>query len=202
MNFIISFFSGVYDFLLSLTNWPLAFLLLAGGLFFTLRMLFVQVRLFPEAWRVVLEKPKTPGSVSSFGALMVSTASRVGTGNIIGVSVAICAGGPGAVFWMWLTAMIGGAAAFVESTLAQIYKRRNPDGSSYGGPSCYIETACKSKFLAVVFALALIFTYGVGYNMLASYNLQSSFSVFSFYKKFDWICWAFGGGIAVLFFLA
>ena len=202
MNFIISFFSGVYDFLLSLTNWPLAFLLLAGGLFFTLRMLFVQVRLFPEAWRVVLEKPKTPGSVSSFGALMVSTASRVGTGNIIGVSVAICAGGPGAVFWMWLTAMIGGAAAFVESTLAQIYKRRNPDGSSYGGPSCYIESACKSKFLAVVFALALIFTYGVGYNMLASYNLQSSFSVFSFYKKFDWICWAFGGGIAILFFLA
>ena len=185
-----------------MTNWPLAFLLVTGGLFFTFRMLFVQIRLFPEAWRVVMEKPKTPGSVSSFGALMVSTASRVGTGNIIGVSVAICSGGPGAVFWMWLTAMIGGAAAFVESTLAQIYKRRNPDGSSYGGPSCYIESTCKSKFLAVFFALALIFTYGVGYNMLASYNLQSSFEVFSFYKKFDGVCWAFGGTVAVLFFVS
>ena len=202
MNSVAGFFSGIYDFLLSMTNWPLAFLLVIGGLFFTFRMLFVQIRLFPEAWRVVMEKPKTPGRVSSFGALMVSTASRVGTGNIIGVSVAICSGGPGAVFWMWLTAMIGGAAAFVESTLAQIYKRCNPDGSSYGGPSCYIESACKSKFLAVVFALALIFTYGVGYNMLASYNLQSSFEVFSFYKKFDWVCWAFGGTVAVLFFVS
>ncbi len=197
-----SFLNTIYDFLLSLTNWPLAFLLLAGGLYFTIRTFGVQLRMFAESWRVVLEKPQKAGSVSSFGALMVSTASRVGTGNIIGVSVAICAGGPGAVFWMWITAMIGGAAAFVESTLAQIYKRRNPDGSSYGGPACYIETACKSKFLAIVFTLALIFTYGVGYNMLASYNLQSSFEVFGFYKKYDWICWAFGGVTALLFFAA
>ena len=202
MEVIANLFNSIYSFLLSLTNWPLAFVLLAGGIYFTLRTLFVQIRLLPEAWKVVLEKPSTPGSVSSFGALMVSTASRVGTGNIIGVSVAICSGGPGAVFWMWLTAMIGGAAAFVESTLAQIYKRRNADNSSYGGPSCYIETACKSKFLAIVFALALIFTYGVGYNMLASYNLQSSFSVFEFYGRYDWICWAFGLTAALLFFVS
>ena len=187
----------VYNFLLDCTNWPLAFLLLAGGLYFSFRTLFTQVRLFPEAWRVVLEKPSAPGRVSSFGALMVSTASRVGTGNIIGVSTAICLGGPGAVFWMWITALIGGAAAFVESTLAQIYKRRNADGSSYGGPSCYIESACKSKFLAIVFAVALIFTYGVGYNMLASYNLQSSFQVFEFYGKYEWMGY---NGLFVLIF--
>lgn len=187
----------IYDALMYLTGWPLAVILILGGLYFTLRTRFIQLRLFAESLRVVLEKPTGEGSVSSFGALMISTASRVGTGNIIGVSTAICIGGAGAVFWMWLTALIGGASAFVESTLAQIYKRRKADGGSYGGPSCYIETVCKSKFLAVVFALALIFTYGVGYNMLASYNLQSSFAAFDFYKPYH--CWIFGAVTAGLF---
>ena len=191
----------IYNFLLSLTNLPLAIVLLCGALYFMIRTKFVQGRLLKESIRVVMEKPKNRESISSFGALMISTASRVGTGNIIGVSVAICAGGPGAVFWMWLIALITGASAFVESTLAQIYKRKNPDGSSYGGPSFYIETACKSKFLAVVFAIALIFTYGVGYNMLASYNLQSAFEVFDFYKP-GVTCWVFGGVIAILFLFA
>ena len=186
-----------YNGLLYLTGWPLAAVLILGGLYFTVRTGFVQLRLLKEAINVILEKPAVQGSVSSFGALMISTASRVGTGNIIGVSTAICLGGSGAVFWMWITSLIGGASAFVESTLAQIYKRRNPDGSSYGGPACYIETACRSKFLAVIFALALIFTYGIGYNMLASYNLQSSFARFSFYKSY-W-CWIFGGITAALF---
>ena len=152
--------SHIYNSLMYLTGWPLAVLLIAGGLYFTFKTRFIQLRLFVESLRVVLEKPKGKESISSFGALMISTASRVGTGNIIGVSTAICFGGSGAVFWMWLTALIGGASAFVESTLAQIYKRRNPDGSCYGGPSFYIESACKSKFFAVVFAVALIFTYG------------------------------------------
>lgn len=187
----------IYNSLLYLTGWPLAVVLILGGLYFTVRTGFVQIRLLKEAINVVREKPAVSGSLSSFGALMISTASRVGTGNIIGVSTAICLGGAGAVFWMWLTALIGGASAFVESTLAQIYKRKNPDGSSYGGPSCYIETACRNKFLAVIFALALIFTYGVGYNMLASYNLQSSFERFSFYQPY-W-CWIFGGITAALF---
>ena len=114
---------------------------------------------------------------------MVSTASRVGTGNIVGVSTAICIGGYGAVFWMWVTAILGGASAFVESTLAQIYKRRNKDGSSYGGPSYYIETALHQRWLGVIFAIIIILTYAVGYNMLASYNLQSAFSGFSFYGE-------------------
>ncbi|MBO7667383.1 MAG: alanine:cation symporter family protein [Firmicutes bacterium] len=173
----------MYNFLLYLTGWPLALLLFCGGLYFTIRTKFPQFRLFKESIRVVGEKPATEGAISSFGALMISTASRVGTGNIIGVSTALCVGGPGAVFWMWVTAILGGASAFVESTLAQVYKKRNHEGGSYGGPAYYIQAALHSRPLAIIFCLALIFTYGVGYNMLASYNLQSSFSGFSFYKE-------------------
>lgn len=157
--------------------------LLAAGLIFTFRSKFIQIRMLGESFRVVKEKPKTKGSVSSFGALMISTASRVGTGNIVGVSTAICLGGYGAVFWMWVTAILGGASAFVESTLAQIYKRRNKDGTSYGGPSYYMESALRSRWLGVIFAVIIILTYAVGYNMLASYNLQSAFSGFSFYSE-------------------
>ena len=156
-------------------------LLLAAGLFFTFRSKFIQIRLLGESFRVVSEKPKTKGSISSFGALMISTASRVGTGNIVGVSTAICLGGYGAIFWMWLTAFLGSATAFVEGTLAQIYKKRAEDGSCYGGPSYYMETALRQRWLGVVFAIIIILTYAVGYNMLASYNLQSAFAGFSFY---------------------
>ena len=99
---------------------------------------------------------------------------------------------------MWVIAIVGGASAFVESTLAQIYKRRDASGGSYGGPSFYIESACKSKILAVLFAVALIFTYGVGYNMLASFNLQSSFAAFSFYRE-GITCWILGGIAAAAF---
>lgn len=157
--------------------------LLAAGLIFSFRSKFVQFRLLGESFRVISEKPKSEGSVSSFGALMISTASRVGTGNIVGVSTAICLGGMGAVFWMWVVALLGGASAFVESTLAQIYKRKNPDGSSYGGPSYYIETALRQRWLGIIFAIIVILTYAVGYNALASYNLQSAFSGFSFYVE-------------------
>lgn len=163
-------------------SYLLIILLLAVGLYFTVRTKFVQFRLFRESIRVVGEKPEKAGSVSSFQALMVSTASRVGTGNIIGISSAICGGGFGAVFWMWAIAIIGGASAFVESTLAQIYKRRDPEtGESYGGPSYYIEAALHSRPLAVVFAVSLIATYAGGFNMLAAYNLQSTFSGYGFY---------------------
>ena len=169
----------------------LIIMLLAVGLYFTVRTKFVQLRLFGESIRLVAEKPDEHGAVSSFKALMVSTASRVGTGNIVGVSVAICAGGYGAVFWMWLIALIGGASAFVESTLAQIYKKKGKNGS-YGGPAYYIEAALHSKPLAIAFAIFLILTYGVGFNMLASYNLQSTFAVYDFYNPqvFPWVAGA------------
>ena len=156
-------------------------LLVIAGVLLTILTKFPQFRMLAESIRVVMEKPANEDGMSSFGALMISTASRVGTGNIVGVSTAICLGGVGAVFWMWFIAIFGGASAYVESTLAQIYKRKNPDGSSYGGPSYYMETALKQRWLGVVFSVLIILTYAVGYNALASYNLQSTFAGFSFY---------------------
>ncbi|MDD5922506.1 MAG: alanine/glycine:cation symporter family protein [Eubacteriales bacterium] len=157
-------------------------ILIAFGLYFSFRTRFVQLRLFPESIRVLKEKP-SDGKISSFQALMVSTASRVGTGNIIGVSTAVCLGGPGAVFWMQLLAIIGGASAFIESTLAQIYKRGRSEKESYGGPGYYIEYALHQKWLGVLFVVFLILTYGFGFNMLCSYNLQSTFAGYSFYDE-------------------
>ncbi len=175
-----------------LYTYILVILLLAAGVYFTIRTGFIQFRMFGESIRVVGEKPHNAGSISSFQALMVSTASRVGTGNIIGISTAICCGGYGAVFWMWVIAIIGGASAFVESTLAQIYKRRDPHtGESYGGPSYYIEAALHSRPLAVLFAVTLILTYAGGFNMLAAYNLQSTFSGYAFYDP-DTTPWVIG----------
>ena len=167
----------------------LIIVLLACGFYFTIRTKFIQFGLLGEAFKVITEKPEGKDDVSSFQALMVSTASRVGTGNIVGVANAICLGGPGAVFWMWIIALIGGASAFIESTLAQIYKKRGSDGVSYGGPSYYIENAIGSRGLGVLFAVALIATYAVGFNMLASFNLQDSFRVYDFYVpgKTSWM---------------
>ena len=167
----------------------LIIVLLACGLYFTIRTKFIQFGLLGEAFKVITEKPEGKDDVSSFQALMVSTASRVGTGNIVGVANAICLGGPGAVFWMWILALIGGASAFIESTLAQIYKKRGSDGVSYGGPSYYIENAIGSRGLGVLFAVSLIATYAVGFNMLASFNLQDSFRVYDFYVpgKTSWM---------------
>ena len=179
MNFYTSFVSFMNNLLYQPYIVPL--FLIVAGLFFTVGTKFVQFRCFKESFRVVTEKPAEEGGISSFGALMVSTASRVGTGNIIGVSTALCTGGPGSIFWLWVTALLGGASAFVESTLAQIFKRRDEDGSSYGGPSYYMESALGRRWLGVIFAVIIILTYAVGYNMLASYNLQSCFATFSFY---------------------
>ncbi len=180
-----NFISNLND---ALYSYILIILLILGGLFFTIKTKFVQFRLFKEQIKAVTEKPSDGKGVSSFQALMVSTASRVGTGNIIGVSTALCLGGFGSVFWMWIIAIIGSASAFVESTLAQIYKKKGPDGC-YGGPAYYIQTALKNKPLAIVFTIFLILTYGFGFNMLASYNLQSTFSEYSFYngKTTPWI---------------
>ena len=177
-------------------SYLLIVMLVAVGLYYTLRTRLVQLRMFKETIRVILEKPVGKNAVSSFQALMVSTASRVGTGNIIGISTAICLGGYGAVFWMWVIAIVGGASAFIESTLAQIYKKRGEHGS-YGGPAYYIEAALGSRALAVIFSIALIATYGVGFNMLCAYNLQSTFIAYSFYNP-GTTPWIIGGVLAVL----
>ncbi|MBO7187365.1 MAG: sodium:alanine symporter family protein, partial [Clostridia bacterium] len=117
----------------ALYTYLLVILLIGAGIYFTIRSKFAQFRLLGQQIKSVTEKPKDGKGVSSFQALMVSTASRVGTGNIIGVSTALCLGGFGSMFWMWIIALIGAASAFVESTLAQIYKKKTPEGL-VGGP--------------------------------------------------------------------
>ncbi len=161
----------------SLYTWCLIYLLAGAGIFFTFRTRFVQIRLFGDSLRCMTEKKSSGKGVSSFQALMIATASRVGTGNMAGVATAIVIGGPGAAFWMWLMAVLGSASAFVESTLAQIYKKR--DGDSFkGGPAYYIERALGARWLGVVFAVSLIATFAFGFNGLQSYNIVSAFEYY------------------------
>lgn len=154
----------------------LLFLLLGTGLYFSIRSRFAQVRLMKEGFRILTEKAEVEDGkrqVSSFQALMISTASRVGTGNIAGIATAIAAGGPGAVFWMWVMAVIGSASAFIESTLAQVYKTK--DGKDFrGGPSYYMEKALGKRWMGVLFSVLLIICFAYGFNGLQSYNMSSA----------------------------
>ena len=163
--------------------YPILIIVMAiAGLYFTTRTRGVQTRLFVESVRLLFERGDDENTVSPLQAMLVSTASRVGTGNIIGVSTAICLGGPGACFWMWIMCIIGASSAFIESTLAQIYKRKHFEGHSYGGPAYYIEQGLHKPKLAAVFCIFLIATYAVGFNLLCSYNLQSTFIEYPFYN--------------------
>lgn len=194
LSFVEELISGVSN---ALYSYILIIVLVLGGLYFTVRTRFAPFRLFKDQIKSVTQKPTDGKSVSSFQALMVSTASRVGTGNIIGVSTALCLGGFGSVFWMWIIALIGSASALIESTLAQIFKKKNDDGTCSGGPAYYILAVLKNKPLAIIFAVFLILTYGVGFNMLASYNLQSTFSSYSFYNP-EISPWIIGFILAVI----
>lgn len=161
-----------------LYTYILIILLIATGLYFTFRTKFVQITLLKDGFKQLLaKKDGKEGGISSFQSLMISTASRVGTGNIAGVAVAITIGGPGAVFWMWLIALIGAASAFVESTLAQVYKEK--DGDSFrGGPAYYIEKALKARWLGIIFAILLILCFAFGFNALQSFNIADSLKPF------------------------
>lgn len=161
-----------------LYTYILIILLIAVGLYFTFRTKFVQITLLKDGFKQLLaKKDGKEGGISSFQSLMISTASRVGTGNIAGVAVAITIGGPGAVFWMWLIALIGAASAFVESTLAQVYKEK--DGDSFrGGPAYYIEKALKARWLGIIFAILLILCFAFGFNALQSFNIADSLKPF------------------------
>lgn len=165
LNSLIDTFNGW------LYGYVLVALLVFGGIYFTVRLQFLPTTILKEAIRSLLQRErKGEGTMSSFQALMVSTASRVGTGNIIGVTAAILAGGPGAVFWMWVIAVFGGASAFVESTLAQMYKCRDASGHYYGGPAYYIRKAFDAPFFGGVFAAFVILLYMGGFNALCSFN--------------------------------
>ena len=154
----------------------LLFLLVGTGIYFTIRTRFVQLRLLKESFHVLKEKAGEENGkkqVSSFQALMISTASRVGTGNIAGIATAIAAGGAGAVFWMWLMAVIGGASAFIESTLAQVYKVKDKE-EFRGGPSYDMEKALGKRWLGILFSVLLIICFAYGFNGLQSFNMSSS----------------------------
>lgn len=155
----------------------LIILLIGVGVYFTVRTKGVQFRLLKDGIKSMLEKGSEGKNgekkVSSFQALMISTASRVGTGNIAGIATAIATGGPGAVFWMWLMALIGGASAFIESTLAQVYKVRNK-GQFRGGPSYYMEKALGKRWMGILFSILLIICFAYGFNGLQAYNMSSA----------------------------
>jgi AGCS family alanine or glycine:cation symporter len=157
----------------------LVYLLLAVGIYFSFRMRFFQVRMFGEMLRVMFAGEKSKAGISSFQALAVSLSGRVGTGNIAGVATAIFIGGPGAVFWMWLTAFLGAGSAFIESTLAQIYKK-NVNGLYRGGPAFYIEKGIRNKkiakYYAIAFAVATILATGFLLPGVQANSIASGFS--------------------------
>ena len=157
----------------------LVIVLVLAGVYFSYITRFVQFRMFFEACKVLVEKKDKYNKhhLTPFQALMISTASRVGIGNIAGISAAIVAGGPGALFWMCLMAFLGSASAFAESTLAQIYKTKDVLGFK-GGPAYYIKNGLGIKWLASLFAVILIVTYAYGFNGLQSYTMTSAFQIY------------------------
>ena len=145
------------------------------GLYFSIASRFVQFRYFGNMFSIFAEAfQRKPGQLSSFQALMLSVAGRVGAGNIAGVAVAIMLGGPGAVFWMWLVALLGMATSYFECSLAQLFKRREPDGGYRGGPAFYIQHGLGLRWLAIVFSILLLVTFGFGFNAVQSYTVATS----------------------------
>ncbi|CAM3134186.1 alanine/glycine:cation symporter family protein [Clostridium sporogenes] len=179
MNFLENFISVLNNYLWS---YILIALLIILGLFFSFKSKFVQIRYFKEMFRLLgegasksgREKHKGKKGVSSFQAFCISTASRVGTGNLAGVAIAIASGGPGAVFWMWIIALIGGASSFVESTLAQIYKVEDKHGFR-GGPAYYMEKALNKKWMGIIFSILITISYGLVFNSVQSNTISLAF---------------------------
>ena len=163
MEFLNDFVNTINGFLWS---YVLVVVLVGCGLWFTFSTRFVQLRMLPDMLRLLTEgvgEKKHGGAISSFQAFCVSTASRVGVGNIAGVAIAIVTGGPGSVFWMWVIAFIGCATGFVESTLAQIYKLPKGNGTFHGGPAYYIKNALHQPGVAKLFAFLISVTFGLIY---------------------------------------
>ncbi len=153
------------------------------ALYFTIRLRGVQFRMLKDMCRVMLGRDRKQDTsektgarrIGSFGAFAVSLSSRVGTGNLAGVASAIFVGGPGAVFWMWVMALFGAATAFVESTLAQLYKKRGAD-SFYGGPAYYMQTGLKRRWMGVLFAILITITFGMANQVVQSNTLCDALS--------------------------
>ncbi|CAM4011856.1 alanine/glycine:cation symporter family protein [Shewanella aquimarina] len=142
----------------------LIYVLVAAGVLFTLRLGFIQLRMFGHGTKLVLQGREKTNGISSFQVFCTSMAARVGTGNMAGVAVAITVGGAGAVFWMWLIALLGMATAFIESTLAQVYKVKDSDGQYRGGPAYYMEQGLGKRWMGSLFSILLIIAFGFAFN--------------------------------------
>ncbi|MBU5225923.1 alanine:cation symporter family protein [Clostridium senegalense] len=162
-----------------LWGYVLIALLLVLGIYFSIGTKFVQFRYIKEMFILLLnggnKDKKKEGSVSSFQSFCISTASKVGTGNIAGVAIAVALGGPGAVFWMWLIALIGGASCFVECTLAQIYKVK--DGNAYrGGPAYYMEKGLNKRWMGILFSILITISFGLIFNSVQANTISVAFN--------------------------
>lgn len=158
-----------------ITTHILIVMLIGAGIYFTIRTGFVQIRLFGQMVKQVFDSRDVDGDgISSFQAFAIGIASRVGTGNIAGVAIAVTLGGPGAVFWMWLVAFLGMATAFIEATLAQLFKIRWHDGTFRGGPAFYIQRGLGSRTWGVVFALFLICSFGISFEMVQANTIAAT----------------------------
>ncbi|WP_127793049.1 sodium:alanine symporter family protein [Agromyces sp. LHK192] len=175
---------AVNEFVLSagdgLWTWIVLPVVAGLGIYFTIRSGVVQFRLIPEMFRTLTDKtPRDadgePQSVSAFQAFTISAASRVGVGNIAGVGTAIAIGGPGAVFWMWLMAFIGGSSSFVESTLGQLFKVKDADGFR-GGPAYYMERGLKARWMGILFAIILIVCFPFAFSSLQANTISATVS--------------------------
>lgn len=179
-----------------LWGWLLIYVLIGVGIWFTLRTGAVQLRHFGHTFGVMASSLSAEhGGISSFGAYCTSLAARVGTGNIAGVAVAIGLGGPGAVFWMWVTALVGMATAFAEATLAQLFKRQEDNGTFRGGPAYYMERGLGQRWMGVLFSLALIFAFGFVFNAVQTNSISAAMNTAFAVPK-----WA--TGVAVLLITA
>lgn len=175
MEFLHEMILKVNDFI---WTYILIAILIVLGLYFTFKTKFVQFRYFIEMFRLLgdgTSGEKKEGSISSFQAFCISTASRVGTGNIAGIAMAVVAGGPGSVFWMWLIALVGSASSFVESTLAQIYKVKDKE-SFRGGPAYYIEQGLGSKNMGILFSVLITICFGFIFNAVQSNTIAAAFN--------------------------
>ncbi|TMO58689.1 alanine/glycine:cation symporter family protein [Pseudoalteromonas aurantia] len=169
---VLNFVSGL------LWGHVLIYLLIAAGLFFTFRLGFIQFRQFPYMVKVMANSRTGAGEgISSFQAFCTSLAARVGTGNMAGVAVALYLGGAGAIFWMWLIALIGMATSFAESTLAQLYKTKDSDGNFRGGPAYYMEYGLGKRWMGILFSLCLILAFGLVFNAVQANSIAAAFEV-------------------------
>jgi AGCS family alanine or glycine:cation symporter len=174
----------VVDFLNNiLWSYVVIYGLLGLGIYFTFKTGFIQFRYLKEMVKVVFEKTPSKKSgekpISSFKSFCIGSATRIGTGNLAGVAVAVTLGGPGAVFWMWIVALLGGATSFIESTLAQVYKVKDQEkpGTFRGGPAYYITKGLNKKWLGIIFAVLIALTFGLIFNSVQSNTIAAAFEI-------------------------